>query len=79
MRESAAIDIIRMLQNEGADVRAYDPQAMSQAERELRTVKYCGDPYEVAEGCDALVLATEWDQFRYLDWAASAPRCVATS
>ena len=68
VRESAAIEVIRMLQNEGADVRAYDPQAMAQAERELRTVTYCTDAYQVAEGCDALVLTTEWDQFRYLDW-----------
>jgi len=58
-----------MLQNEGADVRAYDPQAMAQAERELPTVAYCCDAYETAKGCDAVVLTTEWDQFRYLDWA----------
>jgi len=69
VRESAAIEIIRMLQNEGADVRAYDPQAMAQAERELPTVAYCCDAYETAKGCDAVVLTTEWDQFRYLDWA----------
>jgi UDPglucose 6-dehydrogenase len=69
VRDSAAIEVIRMVQNEGADVRAYDPQAIAQAQRELCTVTFCTDAYEVAQGCDALVLATEWDQFRYLDWS----------
>ena len=69
VRDSAAIEVIRMVQNEGADVRAYDPQAIVQAQRELCTVTFCSDAYEVAQGCDALVLATEWDQFRYLDWS----------
>ncbi len=68
IRESPAIDIIRLLQHEGAEVRAYDPEAMPGAQRELPHIVYCRDAYEVAEGCEALILATEWEEFRYLDW-----------
>jgi UDPglucose 6-dehydrogenase len=68
VREAPAIDIIRMLQNEETNIRAYDPKAMHRAERITTHVTFCEDPYEVAEGCDAIVLATEWDEFRYLDW-----------
>ena len=68
VREAPAIDIIRMLQNEEANIRAYDPKAMPRAERVTTHVTFCQDPYEVAEGCDAIVLVTEWDEFRYLDW-----------
>jgi UDPglucose 6-dehydrogenase len=67
IRESASIAIIQRLQGEGAKVRAYDPAAMDEAKSVLRDVQYCSDPYEVAHGCDALVLITEWNQFRRLD------------
>ena len=59
IRESSAIDIIRMLQHEGAEIKAHDPEAMPGAQRELSNVTFCRDAYEVAEGCDALILATE--------------------
>lgn len=68
MREAPAIDIINALLIEGATVRVYDPQAMSLA-KELFEGKiiYCDDPYAVAQDCDALVLVTEWDEFKNLD------------
>ncbi len=68
IRESPAIDVIHLLQNEGARIRAYDPKAMPSARKVLVDVTFCRDPYELAEGCDALILATEWDEFRYLEW-----------
>jgi UDPglucose 6-dehydrogenase len=67
IRESASIAIIQRLQGEGAKIRAYDPAAMDEAKSVLGDVQYCADPYEVAHGCDALVLVTEWNQFRRLD------------
>ena len=69
VRESSAIDVIHLLQNEGARIRAYDPQAMPAARKVLVDIAFCRDPYELAQGCDALILATEWDEFRYLEWA----------
>jgi UDPglucose 6-dehydrogenase len=67
IRESQPIDIIRMLQADGAWVKAYDPVAMENAARMLQSVKLCEDAYETADGCDALVLATEWNEFKNLD------------
>ncbi len=54
--------------NEGAIVRAYDPQAMENAKNVLQRVILCENPYQVAEGADALVLATEWNEFKQLDF-----------
>lgn len=67
IRESPGIDVIRMLQADGATIRAYDPVAMENAARVLTNVTLCRDAYETAEGCDALVLATEWNEFKNLD------------
>lgn len=67
IRESQPIDIIRMLQADGGTVKAYDPVAMKNAARVLQDVKLCEDAYEVAEGSDALILATEWNEFKNLD------------
>ncbi|UCD70773.1 MAG: UDP-glucose/GDP-mannose dehydrogenase family protein [Syntrophobacterales bacterium] len=67
VRESPSIIIIQRLQAEGARIKAYDPAAMDAAKAILRDIHYCADPYEVAEGCDALALVTEWNQFRRLD------------
>jgi len=67
-RESPAIRIIRAVIQEGARVRAYDPAAMDEARRILPEISYTEDVYDAARGCDALVLATEWNQFRSLDW-----------
>ena len=66
-RDSPAIPLITALQDLGAKVHAYDPAGMEQAKPALPAVGYCGSAYEAATGADALVIATEWDQFRALD------------
>jgi UDPglucose 6-dehydrogenase len=68
IRESPAIAIIEGLQELGASIRAYDPEAMENAATMLRGVTFCTDAYEVARGCDALVIATEWNEFRALNF-----------
>lgn len=68
LRESAALEIIHLLQNEGARVRAYDPVAMKNAAAVLNDVTFCQDPYAVAEGADVLIAATEWNEFKHLDF-----------
>ena len=67
IREAPAIHIVEKLQEAGAMVKVYDPQAMKKAREALVDVEYCQNPYEVAEGCDALIIITEWDEFRNLD------------
>jgi UDPglucose 6-dehydrogenase len=66
MRDSPTIPLITGLQKEGANIRAYDPQAMNNAARFFADVTFCRDAYETAEGADALVIATEWNEFRAL-------------
>lgn len=68
VRESPAIRIIRKVLAGGARVRAYDPAAMEEARRAMPDIEYADDEYAAAAGCDALVIATEWNQFRNLDW-----------
>ncbi len=68
IREAPALDIIHLMQNEGAIIRAYDPQAMDNARSILKKTTLCEGPYQVAEGADALVLATEWNEFKQLDF-----------
>ena len=67
IREAPSIRIIGDLLKAGAKVRAYDPAAMESARRLLTDVEYCEDEYEAARGSDALVVVTEWNQFRRLD------------
>ena len=67
VRMSPAIDLCQRLQREGAVLRVYDPQAMEKARAVLRDVTYVEDMNDVATGCDALVIATEWPQFKKLD------------
>jgi UDPglucose 6-dehydrogenase len=67
MRESPSIPLITALQDMGAKIKAYDPEGMDQARAELSDVTYCDGPYSCAEGADALVIVTEWEQFRALD------------
>jgi UDPglucose 6-dehydrogenase len=67
IRESSSIVIIGDLLAMGAKVKAFDPAAMDEAKAVLPEVEYGGDPYDVAKGSDALVLVTEWNQFRRLD------------
>jgi UDPglucose 6-dehydrogenase len=67
IREAPAIKIIRRLQEHGASIRAYDPVATENAKKELKNVHFFDDPYKTLEGCEALVVATEWDLFRNID------------
>ena len=67
VRDAPSLALITALQDMGAVVRAYDPAAMEQAKRLLPKVVYCEDAYSCAERADALVIATEWEQFRALD------------
>src|SRR5271169_5330158 len=67
MREAPSLALITALQDMGARVRAFDPVGMNQAQTHLKNVTYCDDAYDCAEAADALVIATEWEQFRALD------------
>jgi len=67
IRTSPAIDLCHRLQKEGAILRVYDPKAMEKAKAVLQDVTFVEDMNAVAEGCDALVIATEWDEFKKLD------------
>ncbi|MBW2039917.1 MAG: UDP-glucose/GDP-mannose dehydrogenase family protein [Deltaproteobacteria bacterium] len=67
MREAPSITIIKGLQAKGVRIKAYDPEAMGEAQKIFKDVVYCKGPYEVAEGSHALVLITEWNRFRRLD------------
>lgn len=67
MRDAPSVDIINELVSMGAIVRAYDPVAMGEAKKVLPGIDYCEGPYDCAEGADALVIMTEWNQFRIMD------------
>ncbi len=67
MRDAPSIEIIHMLQHEGAQVKAYDPVAMNNARKIMPQLTYCDSPYAVADGADGLVLVTEWNEFKQLD------------
>jgi len=67
VRMSPAIELCQRLQKEGASLRVHDPKAMDKARALLNGVTFVADMNEVAEGCDALVVATEWDVFKKLD------------
>jgi UDPglucose 6-dehydrogenase len=68
IRLAPAVEVIRKLLAEGAVVRATDPEAMERARGIFPDLIYSADPYEVARGADALLVLTEWEQFRRLDW-----------
>lgn len=74
IREAPALDIIEALRMEGARVKAYDPVAAENAQRVCGTVEYCASPYELAQDADALVLVTDWNEFKQLDMARVADR-----
>jgi UDPglucose 6-dehydrogenase len=63
-----SLEILRRLLAEGAFVRAYDPQAMPKTRALFPAVSYCGDAYQLVEGADAVLLLTDWPEFRELDW-----------
>jgi UDPglucose 6-dehydrogenase len=68
MREAPSIPLITALQDMGATVRAFDPVGMEHAKALLRDVVYCDGPYSCADGSDGVVIVTEWEQFRALDF-----------
>jgi UDPglucose 6-dehydrogenase len=81
MRDSPTIPLIEGLQERGARIRAYDPQAMENAKMFFSDITYCTDAYDTARGADVLVLATEWNEFRALNFervqkALTHPRLV---
>ena len=67
VRESPALVIVPLLQEAGAEVAVFDPEAMEAAKPHLHGVKWGKNPYEVAQGADAVVIVTEWNEFRSLD------------
>jgi len=69
IRFAPALEIVRRLLAEGAMVHAYDPQGMKKTQAEFPTVKYCENAYDAVSGADAVLLLTEWPEFRELDWA----------
>ena len=68
MRDSPSIPLVTALQDMGAKVRAYDPAGMEQAKPHMSNVTFCDDAYACAEGASALVIVTEWEEFRALDF-----------
>jgi UDPglucose 6-dehydrogenase len=77
VRESPSLTILPRLQQAGAVIRAFDPEGMAEAKASMPDLVYCADAYETMEGADALVLLTEWNEFRALD-LARARRLLAT-
>ena len=69
MRESPSLSILPPLVEAGATIRAFDPEGMTEAKKLLPDLDYCSDAYQAIEGADALVLLTEWNEFRALDLA----------
>ncbi len=67
MRLAPSIEVIRALQKEGARIRAYDPKAMEKAKEVLPDIEYCDTAYAAARDADAVVICTEWDEFRQLE------------
>jgi UDPglucose 6-dehydrogenase len=72
VRFAPSIAIVKALLAEGAAIRAYDPEAADKAKPILPDVTYCSDTYQAAEGADAVVLLTEWEEFRKIDWSRLA-------
>ncbi len=68
MRESPSLDILPALQVAGATIRAYDPEGMDEAQKMLENIIWCENSYEAMQGSDALVIITEWNAFRGLDF-----------
>lgn len=69
MRDAPSIDIINLLQNDGAKIAAFDPKAMEGAANVLKNIDYKNDVYSVAEGADLLLVLTEWSEFKEVDFA----------
>ena len=81
MRDAPSLTIIPRLQDKGAAIRAYDPEAMDEAKELLKDINYTDGPYPCIDGADALVIITEWDEFRALNMtrvktALAAPNVI---
>ena len=68
IRFAPATELIGKLLREGANLQVYDPQAMEKTRVLFPSLRYCDDPHEVADGADALLIVTEWEVFKTLDW-----------
>ena len=73
IRFAPALDVIRRLLEEGAQVQAADPQAISHTKRQFPNISYMEDPYEALQGADAALVCTEWPAYRNLDWEKAGP------
>lgn len=69
MRDSASLSILPALAEKGAKIRAHDPHGMEAAKSMMPEIEYVNDPYEACEGADCLVIMTEWNQYRALDFS----------
>ena len=67
MRFAPSIDIIQALQKEGAKIKAYDPESMERSKEIFNDIEYCDNPYDAAKNADALLILTEWDEFKEMD------------
>ncbi len=72
IRDAPALDLLQLLEYEGAEVIACDPQAVENASRLFPDLRFADDAYLAADGCDAVVIATEWEEYRNLDLARLA-------
>ncbi|HZQ36087.1 MAG TPA: UDP-glucose/GDP-mannose dehydrogenase family protein, partial [Dehalococcoidia bacterium] len=70
LRNAPSVELVELLRQEGCQIRAFDPVALERARRELPGLELCADAYAAARDADALVLVTEWDEFRRLDLPA---------
>jgi UDPglucose 6-dehydrogenase len=68
MRDAPSLDIITTLREAGATIQAYDPEGMAEAKKSLPAITYCAGEYDAIKGADAVVIVTEWDEFRALDF-----------
>ncbi len=67
MRDSPSLDIVPILQENGATIRAYDPQGMKEAQKDLKDILMCDGAWHAMEGADLVAILTEWNEFRALD------------
>jgi UDPglucose 6-dehydrogenase len=67
IRSSVSVEVIKLLQQAGARIKAYDPQAMPRAQKELKQVAFCRNEYDAADNSDCLLIMTEWNDFRNVD------------
>lgn len=68
MRDAQSTDIIEMLKQDRANIKVFDPQAMENAKKNISGVQFCTDVYDVASGADALIIVTDWNEFKELNF-----------